>query len=109
MVGLKSAQRGLRQVGVDENLLAAELDDAWEVLAEAVQTVMRKQGGEDAYELLKGFTRGQRVTEADMREFVKGLELPSGDKERLMALTPAGYTGIAAALVARMDGRDEAN
>ena len=109
LVGLKSAQRGLRQVGVDENLLAAELGDAWEVLAEAVQTVMRKQGGEDAYELLKGFTRGQRVTEADMREFVKGLELPSDDKERLMALTPAGYTGIAAELVARMGGRDEAN
>ena len=109
LVGLKSAQRGLRQVGVDERLLDAELDDAWEVLAEAVQTVMRKQGGEDAYDLLKGFTRGQRVTEADMRHFVKGLEMSSDDKKRLMALTPAGYTGIAAELVARMDGWDEAN
>ena len=104
LVGLKSAMRGLRQVAVDEGLLAAELDNAWEVLAEAVQTVMRKHGGEDAYELLKGFTRGQRVTEADMREFVKGLELPSDDRERLMALTPAGYTGIAAELVVRMGG-----
>ena len=104
LVGLKSAMRGLRQVAVDEGLLAAELDDAWEVLAEAVQTVMRKQGGEDAYELLKDFTRGQRITEADMRHFVKGLDLPSDDRERLMALTPAGYTGIAGELVERMDG-----
>ena len=104
LVGLKSAMRGLRQVAVDEGLLAAELDDAWEVLAEAVQTVMRKQGGEDAYELLKDFTRGQRITEADMRHFVKGLDLPSDDRERLMGLTPAGYTGIAEGLVARMDG-----
>ena len=104
LVGLKSAMRGLRQVAVDEGLLASELDDAWEVLAEAVQTVMRKQGGEDAYELLKEFTRGQRITEADMRRFVKGLDLPSDDRERLMGLTPAGYTGIAEELVARMDG-----
>ena len=104
LVGLKSAMRGLRQVAVDEDLLASELDDAWEVLAEAVQTVMRKQGGEDAYELLKGFTRGQRITETDMRHFVKGLKLPPDDKARLMALTPASYTGIAAELVARMGG-----
>ena len=104
LVGLKSAQRGLRQVAVDEELLAGELDDAWEVLAEAVQTVMRKQGGEDAYELLKGFTRGRSVTGDDMRAFVGGLELPPDDRERLMALTPAGYTGIAAELVGRMDG-----
>ena len=104
LVGLKSAQRGLRQVAVDEGLLADELDDAWEVLAEAVQTVMRKQGGEDAYELLKGFTRGRSVTGDDMRAFVGGLALPASDKKRLMALTPAGYTGIAGELVARMEG-----
>ena len=104
LVGLRSAMRGLRQVAVDEELLAGELDGAWEVLAEAVQTVMRKEGGEDAYELLKGFTRGQSVTQSDMREFVKGLELPPDDKERLIGLTPASYTGIAAELVARMDG-----
>ena len=109
LVGLKSAMRGLRQVAVDDDMLAAELDDAWEVLAEAAQTVMRKQGGEDAYELLKGFTRGRSVTGDDMRAFVGGLDLPSADKKRLMALTPAGYTGIAAELVANIDGQDEAN
>ena len=104
LVGLKSAMRGLRQVAVDDDLLAAELDDAWEVLAEAVQTVMRKQGAGDAYEMLKGFTRGRSVTGDDMRAFVGGLELPPDDKKRLMALTPAGYTGIAGELVVRMDG-----
>ena len=104
LVGLKAAMRGLRQVAVDEDLLAAELDDAWEVLAEAVQTVMRKQGAGDAYEMLKGFTRGRSVTGDDMRAFVGGLELPPDDKKRLMALTPAGYTGIAGELVVRMDG-----
>ena len=104
LVGLKAAMRGLRQVAVDEDLLAAELDDAWEVLAEAVQTVMRKQGAGDAYEMLKGFTRGRSVTGDDMRAFVGGLELPPDDKKRLMALTPAGYTGIAGELVVRMGG-----
>ena len=104
LVGLKSAMRGLRQVAVDEDLLAAELDDAWEVLAEAVQTVMRKQGAGDAYEMLKGFTRGRSVTGDDMRAFVGGLDLPLDDKKRLMALTPASYTGIAGELVVRMDG-----
>ena len=103
LVGLKSAQRGLRQVGVTESLLAAELDDAWEVLAEAVQTVMRKQGGEDAYELLKAFTRGRSITQDDLRAFLNEQALPPDDKARLMALTPADYTGIAAQLVARMD------
>ena len=104
LVGLKAAMRGLRQVAVDEDLLAAELDDAWEVLAEAVQTVMRKQGAGDAYEMLKGFTRGRSITQDDLRAFVADLELPSEDRERLMALTPAGYTGIAGELVVRMDG-----
>ena len=104
LVGLKSAIRGLRQVAVDESLLAAELDDAWEVLAEAVQTVMRKHGSGDAYDMLKAFTRGKTVTQSDMREFVAGLNLPPDDKARLMALTPAGYTGIAPDLVANLDG-----
>ena len=93
LVGLKSAQRGLRQVAVDENLLAGELDDAWEVLAEAVQTVMRKQGGEDAYELLKGFTRGRSVTQKDLRAFVGGLELPHERQEAADGADACGLYG----------------
>ena len=63
-----------------------------------------KQGAGDAYELLKGFTRGRSITQEDLRAFVAGLELPSDDKKRLIVLTPASYTGIAAELVARMEG-----
>ena len=99
IVGLRSALRGLRQVAADEDLMAAELNAEWETLAEAVQTVMRKQGAGDAYGLLKDFTRGQSVTPAAMREFIGALDLPADDKARLLALTPARYTGIAQALV----------
>ena len=99
IVGLRSALRGLRQVAADETLIAAELNAEWETLAEAVQTVMRKQGAGDAYGLLKDFTRGQSVTPAAMREFIGALDLPADDKARLLALTPARYTGIAQALV----------
>ena len=69
------------------------------MLAEAVQTVMRKRGGEDAYERLKAFTRGRRITQADLSAFICDLDLPADDKARLLDLTPSGYTGIAAALV----------
>lgn len=99
IVGLRSALRGLRQVAADEALMAAELNAEWEVLAEAVQTVMRKRGAGDAYGLLKDFTRGQSVTPGAMREFIGALDMPDDDKTRLLALTPARYTGIAQALV----------
>ncbi len=99
IVGLRSALRGLRQVAADGDAMEAELSAEWETLAEAVQTVMRKQGAGDAYGLLKDFTRGQSVTPAAMREFIGALDLPDDDKTRLLALTPARYTGIAQALV----------
>lgn len=99
MVGLNSAMRGLSQVGVDHDVLRAEMDDSWEVLAEAVQTVMRKNGYGDAYEQMKDLTRGKRIDSEGIRAFVKGLDLPQDDKMRLLALTPATYTGIAGKLV----------
>ena len=99
IVGLRSALRGLRQVAADGDAMAAELNAEWETLAEAVQTVMRKRGAGDAYGLLKDFTRGQIITPAAMREFIGALDLPADDKARLLALTPARYTGIAQALV----------
>ncbi len=102
LVGLLSASRGLRQLAVDEALLTAELNDAWDVLAEAAQTVMRKHGIDDAYEQLKAFTRGRRITQSEMHAFVNNLDIPSKDKHRLLALTPADYTGIAAQLVANI-------
>ena len=99
LVGLKSAMRGLRQIAVDEAMVKAELDGSWEVLTEAVQTVMRKHGAGDAYEQLKDFSRGAAVDRDGMRDFIKSLHLPEDDKKRLLALTPETYTGIASDLV----------
>ena len=83
---------------MNEEKLAADLDANWEVLAEPIQTVMRKVGMDHPYERLKELTRGRRVTAEIMRDFVKGLPLPEADKARLMKLTPAKYLGIAARL-----------
>ena len=99
LVGIRSAIRGLGQVEVDEDALRGELDGAWEVLAEAVQTVLRMNGIPDAYEIMKDLTRGQGITKEGMRKFLKGLDLPEDDKTRLLELTPSTYTGIAESLV----------
>jgi adenylosuccinate lyase len=99
LVALKSAIRGLSRVEVDEALLHSELENAWEVLTEAVQTVMRRHGFGDAYEQLKGFSRGQAIDQSAMHRFIKSLELPEDDKQRLLDMTPADYTGIAGSLV----------
>jgi adenylosuccinate lyase len=99
LVALKSAIRGLSRVEVDEALLRSELENAWEVLTEAVQTVMRRHGFGDAYEQLKGFSRGQAIDQQAMHNFISSLELPEDDKQRLLNMTPADYTGIAGSLV----------
>jgi adenylosuccinate lyase len=99
LVGLKSAMRGLRQIAVDEVMVRAELAGSWEVLAEAVQTVMRKHGIGDAYEQLKEFSRGAAIDQEGMQRFIKSLNLPEDDKSQLLALTPETYTGIASDLV----------
>ena len=98
LLGYDSLQRGLDKLQVNEAALAADLDDSWEVLAEAVQTVMRRHGLPNPYEQLKAMTRGKAITAAAMRKFVATLELPAAEKKRLLALTPAGYTGLAAKL-----------
>jgi adenylosuccinate lyase len=98
-LALRSALRGLGELSVDRAALERDLDANWEVLAEAVQTVMRKAGHPNPYEKLKELTRGARITAADMRAFVERLDLPSADRARLLTLTPATYTGLAAALV----------
>ena len=81
--------------------MAEDLDSAWEVLGEAVQTVMRAHGIPDAYDKLKDFTRGRPVDERSMREFIGSLALPAEEKTRLMALTPAAYLGLAPLLARR--------
>ena len=102
LLGYDSLQRGLSKLQVNEAALAADLDAAWEVLAEAVQTVMRRHGLPNPYEQLKKMTRGKAITAAAMRKFVATLALPAAEKKRLLALTPAGYTGKAAELARRV-------
>ncbi len=98
LVGLASLRKGLGKLQVNPDRLAADLDDAWEVLAEAVQTVMRRHGLPNPYEQLKALTRGQGITRESMREFIGGLDVPGADKQRLLELTPATYIGLAGEL-----------
>ena len=98
LIGLRSLERGLGKLRPDPARLAADLDQAWEVLAEAVQTVMRRHGLPEPYERLKALTRGARIDAEALQQFIASLELPEAVKARLTALTPASYTGLAATL-----------
>jgi adenylosuccinate lyase len=93
-----SLARGLDKLEVNHAALDADLDAAWEVLAEPIQTVMRRHRLPDAYEQLKALTRGRAITREAIRSFVESLDIPADDKARLLALTPATYTGLAARL-----------
>ena len=95
LAAYQATLKGLGKIRLNAERLAADLDSAWEVLAEPVQTVMRKLGKANPYELLKDFTRGKKMTAAVMQEFIESLDLPDADKQRLLALTPATYIGIA--------------
>ena len=95
LIGFESLQKGLGKLSVNPDRLAADLDASWEVLAEAVQTVMRRHGLPNPYEQLKALTRGHGITAESMRAFVESLELPDADKTRLLAMTPGSYTGLA--------------
>ncbi|NLB57941.1 MAG: adenylosuccinate lyase [Gammaproteobacteria bacterium] len=95
LVGFDALLRGLDKLSVNPERLQADLDAAWEVLAEAVQTVMRRHGLPNPYEQLKALTRGQGITGESMRAFVESLDLPAAEKQRLLDLTPASYTGLA--------------
>jgi len=98
LVGFDALLRGLGKLSANPERLAADLDAAWEVLAEAVQTVMRRHGLPNPYEQLKALTRGQGITAESMRAFIAGLDLPADAKQRLLGMTPATYTGLAARL-----------
>jgi adenylosuccinate lyase len=91
----ESCLKGLGKLEINAFRLSEDLDQAWEVLAEPIQTVMRRYGLPQPYEQLKALTRGQGMTQTSIREFIAGLALPEADKKRLMALTPAGYIGLA--------------
>jgi len=97
-LALTSLLKGLGKVELAPEALRADLERAWEVLAEAVQTVMRAQGIADGYDRLKSFSRGQPVSRDSLRAFIRTLELPEAERQRLLELTPERYLGLAARL-----------
>ena len=101
MLGYQSLTAGLNKIELDEARVARDLDNAWEVLGEAVQTVMRAHGIPDAYDRLKAFTRGRPIDRAAMHEFIGSLSLPAADRQRLIEMTPSAYIGLAASLARR--------
>ncbi|QBG34401.1 adenylosuccinate lyase [Litorilituus sediminis] len=99
LIAYQATLKGISKLQVNEESLAVELDSNWEVLAEPVQTVMRRYGIEKPYEKLKDLTRGKRVDGDSMREFINNLELPEHAKEELRQLTPASYIGRAVSFI----------
>ena len=102
LIAYQSLLRGLSKLDVDNDCLNADLEANWEVLAEAIQTVMRRHGVEQPYEKLKDFTRGRKIDAAMVQAFVQQLEIPESAKHTLLRLTPATYTGNAAAQTRRL-------
>ena len=98
LIGFASLERGLGKLEVNADRIASDLDHAWEVLAEAIQTVMRRHGLPEPYEQLKALTRGKGIARETLQTFIASLALPDADKQRLLALTPDTYIGLAADL-----------
>jgi adenylosuccinate lyase len=96
LIAYKSLLKGISKLEADPVKINADLDNNWEVLAEPIQTVMRRYGIENPYEKLKDLTRGHRVDQEGLREFVSNLEIPEEGKQALYKLTPANYIGNAA-------------
>ena len=101
LLAWRAALRGLAKIDADPARIAQDLDNAWEVLGEAVQTVLRAAGVANGYEMLKDFTRGRPMDRELLAGFISSLPLPAAERARLTALTPAGYLGVAATLALR--------
>jgi len=102
VLAYQSLLAGLNKLEINEAAIAADLDSSWEVLAEPIQTVMRRFGLPQPYEQLKKFTRGEPMTRELMQGFIANLELPEAEKQRLLAMTPGSYTGMATELAKRV-------
>lgn len=96
LIALKSLSKGIDRLEVNSAAISADISNAWEVLGEAVQTVMRRYGIPEPYEKLKGLTRGQAVSKEILQDFIKTLDIPDEEIERLLALSPESYIGLAA-------------
>lgn len=101
LIALQSSTKGLSKLELNPRALEADLDTNWEVLAEPIQTVMRRYGVEQPYEKLKELTRGKRIDREQMRGFIGSLDIPQSAKDRLLALTPRDYFGYAESLAKR--------
>ena len=95
LIAFQALNKGIGKLEANDERLAEDLDGNWEVLGEAIQTVMRRYGLPEPYERLKQFTRGKRVGREALRGFIQELELPEAEKQRLMAMTPGSYIGNA--------------
>ena len=95
LIAMKAALRGLNKLQVDSQAIARDIEGAWEVLAEPIQTVMRRYGVPEPYEKLKALTRGRAVDRNLLHEFIGTLEIPQDEKSRLLEMTPSNYLGIA--------------
>lgn len=102
LLGMDSCLRGLNKLEASPSALAGDIDDAWEVLAEPIQTVMRRFGFENPYDQLKEMTRGAGISKEALQSFVSSLAIPEADKARLLAMTPASYIGAAAELARKI-------
>jgi adenylosuccinate lyase len=102
VLAFDSCLRGLNKLEADPARLAADLDESWEVLAEPIQTVMRRYGVPNPYEQLKDLTRGRAISKESLQEFIRGLAIPEAERARLLAMTPASYVGRAAELARRI-------
>ncbi len=98
LIAYSSLLKGLNKIEINKTAIAKDLDNSWEVLAEPIQTVMRKYKIEGAYEILKDFSRGKDINKETTREFIKKLNIPSDAKKQLLELTPASYIGLAVLL-----------
>ena len=98
VIAMRSALKGIDKLQVNADAIRADVDDAWELLAEAVQTVMRRYGIPEPYEKLKALTRGQAVTKELIHGFIETLDIPAAEKTRLLALAPGDYAGLASDL-----------
>ena len=102
VIATQSLLKGLGKLQANPDVIAADIDAAWEVLGEAIQTVMRRYGVPEPYEKLKALTRGREVTRELLRQFIDDLDIPDDAKRRLLESTPADYTGLAAELARRL-------
>jgi len=107
LIGWKALQRGLARISADEQRMSEDLEQAYETLSEAIQSVLRVAGVPEGYERLKHLTRGQKVDAESLRKFVAALPLPDAERQRLAALKPSQYIGLAAGLARRFAAEQE--